>query len=153
EAQRAIDLGHVDEAERLLRRAVQTDPKSIDAHMALASLLAHKKDHAAAAESFANAMRIDRTKKGLALSYAMSCFRAGRYNEAEQSAALAVKNEPSASAYDALACALREQGKTAEALAAADQGLRLAPSNAAVQHTRGSILLAMGRNADALAIF
>ncbi|MBS0384926.1 MAG: tetratricopeptide repeat protein [Proteobacteria bacterium] len=153
EANRALQQGRIDDAERLLRSAVQAEPQSADAHVALAGLLARKEQHAAAAESLANAMRIDRARKGLALSYAISCFRAGRYDEAEKSARFAVQNEPSAAAHDALACALREQGKLPEALAAAEDGLRLASDNNAVQHTRGSILLAMGRPAEALAIF
>jgi predicted Zn-dependent protease len=152
EAQRAIQQGRVDEAERLLRGAVQDDPQSIDAHMALAAVLTRKEDHAGATESFANAMRIDRAREGLALSYAISCFRAGRYSEAEKSASLAVQNEPSAAAYDALACALREQGKSVEALAAADNALRLAPASNAAQNTKASILLATGRHAEALAM-
>lgn len=153
EANRALQQGRIDEAERLLRAALQTDPQSADAHVALAGLLAGKHQHAAAAESFANAMRIDRKIKGLALNYALTCFRAGRYDEAEKSARFAVQNEPSTTAYDALACALREQGKNADALAAAEEAIRLGPGAAAAQHTKGSILLAMGRNAEALAIF
>jgi predicted Zn-dependent protease len=153
EAQRAFQQGRIDEAERLLRAAVQSDPQSVDAHMALAAVLARKEDHAAATESLANAMRIERSHKGLALSYAISCFKAGRYSEAEKSAGLAVKNEPSAAAYDALACALREQGKTAEALDAVEKALRLTPASNMAQHTRASILLAMGRYDEALAMF
>ena len=153
EANRALQLGRVDEAERLLRNAVESNPQSADAHVALANVLARREQHGAATESLANAMRIDRNRRGLALNYAISCFRAGRYDEAEKSARFAVQAEPSSPAYDALACALREQGKTADALAAAEEALRLAPDSNAAQHTKGSILLALGRNAEALAIF
>lgn len=153
EANRALQQGRVADAEKLLRGAVQADPQSLTAHVALATVLARQEQHGAAAESYANAMRIDRNAKGLALNYALSCFRAGRYDEAEKSARFAVQNEPGDQAYDALACALREQGKLPEALAASEDAVRSAPSSAAALHTKGSILLAMGRAADALAIF
>ncbi len=153
EANRALQQGRVDEAERLLRKAVESDPQSADAHVALANVLARREEHSGAAESFANAMRIDRNRRGLALNYAISCFRAARFDEAEKSARFAVQTEPSSAAYDALACALRDQGKAADALAAAEEALRLAPDSNAAQHTRASIFLALGRNAEALAIF
>jgi tetratricopeptide (TPR) repeat protein len=153
EANRAFQQGRVDDAEKLLRRAVQTDPQSVDTHVALAGVLAHKGQHDGATESLANAMRIDRNRKGLPLSYAVSCFRAGRYDEAEKSARFAIQAEPNAAGYDALACALREQGKTTEALAAVEDALRLTPSSNAAQHTKGTILLAMGRDGEALVIF
>ncbi|MBI3439510.1 MAG: tetratricopeptide repeat protein [Proteobacteria bacterium] len=153
EANRALQQGRIDDAERLLRGAVQADPQSLTSHVALATVLASREQHAAAADTYANAMRIDRNAKGLALKYALSCFRAGRYDEAEKSARFAAQSDPSALAHDTLACALREQGKLPDALAASENALRLAPSNNAVQHTKGSILLAMGRSQEALTIF
>jgi tetratricopeptide (TPR) repeat protein len=153
DAQSAIQQGNVGEAERILRAEVQRNPQSADAHIELGRVLTRKADHAGAADCFAQAMRIDRSRIGLALSYAVSCFRAGRYDEAEKSARFALQSEPSAPGYDALACALREQGRTAEALAAVEDAQRLEPHNSGVEHTKGTILLAMGRAADALAIF
>jgi predicted Zn-dependent protease len=153
EAQRAFQEGRVAEAERLLRNAVRADPQSAGAHIALAKLYANKDQHGDAADSFGNAMRLDRNQKGLALAYALSCFRAGRYEESEKSARFALQADPKPGIYDTLACALREQGKTAEALAAVEDALRLAPDHTAAQHTKGTILLAMGRDAEALAIF
>ena len=69
-----------------------------------------------------------------------------------KSARFAVQAEPSAAAYDALACALRDQGKSADALDAAEQALRLAPDSNAAQHTKAQHP-ALGRNAEALAMF
>jgi len=153
EANRALQQGRLEEAEKLLRGAVKADPQSVTPHVALATVLTRRKQHAAAAESYANAMRIDRNRKGLAVAYAVACYHAGRFDEAEKSARFAVQAEPSLAAYDALACALREQGKTADALAAIEGALRLTPASNSAQNTKGSILLAMGRNAEALAIF
>src|SRR5690242_5990517 len=153
DANRALHEGRLEEAEKLLRGAVKADPKSVTPHVALATVLTRRKQHAAAAESYANAMRLDRNRKGLAVAYAVACYHAGRYDEAEKSARFAVEVEPSLAAYDALACALREQGKSADALAAIEGALRLTPASNSAQNTKGSILLAMGRNAEALTIF
>lgn len=153
EAERAFQQGQFQEAERLLRNAVGADPQAIDAHVTLANLLTRTERHAEAAESYGNAMRLDRNYRGLALVYAVSCFRTGRYDEAEKSARFAIQTEPSGAAYDTLACVLREQGKFDDALAAVEEGLRVAPTKSAAQHTKGTILLAMGRNAEALALF
>ncbi len=152
-AESAFLEGRFDEAERLLRSAVQNDPQNADTHVTLANLLTRTERHTEAADSYANAMRVERDYKGLALVYAVSCFRVGRYGEAEKSARLAIQLEPSGAAYDTLACALREQGKFADALAAVDDALRLNPTKNAAQHTKGTILLAMGRTAEALTIF
>src|SRR5262249_11405543 len=62
DANRALNQGRIDDAERLLRSALQRDPQSADAHVALGSLLARKDQHAEATESYANAMRIDRNR-------------------------------------------------------------------------------------------
>jgi len=153
EANRALQQGRIDDAEKLLRGAVQADPQSITSHVALATVLAQREQYGAAADSYANAMRIDRNRNGLALAYAISCFRAERYDEAEKSARFALQAQPSVGAHDTLASVLREQGKLPEALAAAEEALRLAPGNVVALNTKGTILLAMGRAADALAIF
>jgi Tfp pilus assembly protein PilF len=84
EANRALQQGRVDDAEQLLRRALQADPKSLETNVALAAVLTRKEQHGAAADSYATAMRIDRNRNGLALNYATSCFRAGRFDEAEK---------------------------------------------------------------------
>ena len=153
EANRAFQQGRLDEAERLLRSAVAAEPQSIVNHVALATMLSERGQHAAATESYAQAMRIDRNRRGVAAAYAVSCYRAGRFDEAEKSARFAVQVEPGPGPYDTLACALWEQGKLPDALAASEQALAMAPDNVVALNTKGRILLTMGRSAEALAIF
>lgn len=137
-------------AEQLLLSATRTEPDSLRHHIALGHVLVAQEKPAEAAEAYAAAMRIDRDWPGLSTVYARACFRAGRYDEAEKAARHAIAAAPSVSAYTTLAAALREQGKANEALAAADEALRLAPDDAGAIHSRAAALLKAGRAEEAL---
>ena len=140
------------EAEELLRSAARAEPTSLRHQIALGHLLAGGDDHVGATEAYANAMRINPNWPGLIVDYAMACYKSGRYDEAEKAALHWIAAEPSAAAHDTLSCALRAQGKPQEALAAADDALRINPNHAGALHSRAAALLALGRHQDALSI-
>ena len=141
------------DAEKQYRAAVAAAPDALRHHIALGNALAAVQNHAGAADAYANALRIDMNWPGLMQVYALSCYRADRYEEAEKAARRWLKDSPSPEAWDALSCTLRALGKHQEALAAADEALRLNPSSAPAQHSRGAALLQLGRSQEALDIF
>src|SRR5262249_47391598 len=57
---------------------------------------------------------------------------------------------PNAEAYDILSCALRNQERYDEALAASDSALKLDPRNAPAIHNRALVLARVGRTEEAL---
>jgi superkiller protein 3 len=141
------------EALKLMQSAVAAEPDALRHRIALGNILADANDHSAAAAAFADALRIDMQWPGLMHAYGLACYRCGNYGEAEQAARALLKQGPNPQAYDVLSCALRAQGKAQDALAAADEAIKLAPENAAVQHSRGAALLKLGRAQEALEVF
>ncbi|MFT3726604.1 MAG: tetratricopeptide repeat protein [Terricaulis sp.] len=144
--------GKIDQAAQLLKSAVALEPDALRHRIALGHTLTNLEDHAGAAAAFGEAMRINMKWPGLIQAYAMACYNAGNFKEAELAAREMLKADPSPQAYDTLSCALRGQGKAQEALAAADEAARRAPENPAIQHTRAAALLQLGRAQEALDI-
>lgn len=141
------------EAAQHMRGAVRAEPNKLRHHIGLGHILYADRDYAGAMESYAAAVRIDPTWPGLQLALSSAAYNAGRPEEAEQAARQAVNGEPSADAHDALSCALRAQGKGQEALAAAEQALRLDPRSQNALNSKGAALLLLNRGQEALAIF
>lgn len=145
--------GRTDEAAKLMKSATAIEPNSLRHHVALGHIAHKLEDHGTSAAAFGEAMRIDMKWPGLIYAYALSCYRCGNYKESELAAREMLKTDATPEAYDTLSCALRAQGKTEEALTAAEEGATLAPENTAIQHTRGAALLQLGRAQEALDIF
>lgn len=144
--------GRYPEAEQLLRNAARLEPESQRHAIALGHLLVTTGNHKGAAEAYAAAMRLDRDWPGLAGVYALATYRSGNFAEAEKAARYWIEKAPSAEAWDTLSGALREQGKGAEALAAADEALRVDPRNNGAHNSRAAALLKLGRPQDALEV-
>jgi len=142
-----------DEAEQFFRQAAEREPESLRHNIALAHFLVQRGDAAGATTAYANAMRIDRTWPELSENYARAAYRSGRHDEAEKAARYAIELAPSVGAWDTLSCALRAQGKPKDALAAAEEALRLAPQHPGAMHSRGAALLELGKGKEALAVF
>jgi len=138
------------EAEQLLRSAVNDEPKSLRHHIALGHVYVSGGAHGAAADAYGEALRIDPAWPGLRMEFAVAAYRGGRYAEAEKAARQAAQESPNPDAWDTLSCALREQGKFADALKAADQALALRPEHAAARHSRAAAQLGLGKAQDAL---
>jgi tetratricopeptide (TPR) repeat protein len=141
------------ESEELLRSAVADEPQSMRHNIALGHLMMLSNRHQDAAAAYAIAYRVDPQWPGLLANYVTACYGAGRYDEAEKGARLLVTNAPSPVSWDLLSCALRGQGKSQDALDAAQQALALNPNHVGARHSQGAALLALGRVSEALAIF
>jgi predicted Zn-dependent protease len=138
------------EAAEFLRAAVRAEPDSLRHHIFLGHILVADEDHAGASDAYAAAARLNPDWPGLLMSYARAAYRAGRYPEAEAAARQLTETEPNANAWDMLSCALREQGKAKDAIAAAEQAMKLDGRHAGAQHSYAAALLAAGRAQDAL---
>jgi tetratricopeptide (TPR) repeat protein len=141
------------EAELLLRDAARLEPQSLRHQIALGHLLMAANNSVGAVDAYAAAMRIDRNWPGLAAVYARSVYSIGRYDEAEKAARFWIEVAPNAAAWDTLSCALRMLNRDKEALAAAEEALKLSPNDAGATHSRGAALLKLGRAQEALALF
>lgn len=140
-------------AERFLRRAIKAAPNDARHHAALGELLARARHFDHAANSFAEAARLDPKLLRVRLAYGQAAFRAERYGEVEQVARALLKEAASAEAWDMLSCALRELGKHKEAAAAAEEALKIEPGNAPASHSRAAAWTFMGRDKEALDTF
>lgn len=149
---RAMQGRHA-ESEHLMRAAVAEDPKSLRHAIALGHCLIQAGKPSEAADAYAVALKLDPRWDGLLKDYANALYGAGRYAEAEQAARQLIKEAPSPQAWDVLSCALRRQGKAADALQAANEALRTAPEFLGALHSRGAALLQLGQAQDALLIF
>lgn len=145
--------GQHGEAEKLMRAALAADPRSLRHNIALGHILAAAGNLSAATDAYAEALRIDAKWPGLRLVHARMALDAGRIEEAEASARKAAKEGAGPDAWDTLSGALRMQKKGQDALAAADEALKLAPNHASALNSRGASLLMLKREREALAIF
>jgi tetratricopeptide (TPR) repeat protein len=116
-------------------------------------LFTSQRNHRRAAEAYADALNLDERWPGLLHVFALACYRSGRYANVESAARRWIAMAPSADAWDTLSCALRAQGKAAEALSAAETALKLAPDHVQAQHSKGAALLRLGRQEEALVLF
>lgn len=142
-----------DEAVEFLRGAAAAEPASLRHHIALGHVLVAAVRFPEAADAYQVAGRIDPKWPGLLLAYSDAAYRAGRHEEAERAARQLIAETPSAEAWDALSCALRGQGKGGEALAAAEEALKLKPKNLNALNSKGAALLLLRRGEEALQVF
>ena len=147
------EQGRTQEAEGLLRRAIAKAPEVARHHFALGELLRAQGLASLAADSFAQTRRLDPRFPGADRAFARAAIAAGRGAEAERVAVALTLADPSPEAWDILSTALRSQEKLEEALAAADEGLRLDLGSVALIHSRALALAAMGQNEEALRSF
>lgn len=143
----------VAEGERLMRSAVRAEPNSLRHNIALGHILSAAGNPAGAVEAYANAARIDPKWPGIFVALSRANYNAGRGAEAERAARQALEAAPSADAWDALSCALRAQGKSQEALQAAEEAMRLDWQHLNAQNSRGAALLQLNRAQEALDVF
>jgi len=158
EAQHLMALVHLAKNDRssaiqFMRNATRAEPNSLRHHIALGHLLTSVDDHAAAADTYVAALKIDQNWPGLAYVYAVAAYKSGRFAEAESGARAAVQKQPTAAAWDVLSSALRAQNKAQEALAAAEEALKLDREDINAANSRGAALLMLNRAQEALEVF
>lgn len=144
--------GRGNEAEQLMRGAINAEPNSLRHHIALGHILVAQKNDVGAVDAYINAAKIDPNWPGLALVISQAYYRLERFSDAERAARQA-NAKPSAATWEALSKALRAQGKWQDALAAAEEALKLDWQDANAQHAKAAALMGLNRPQDALVIF
>ncbi|MBI1249875.1 MAG: tetratricopeptide repeat protein [Alphaproteobacteria bacterium] len=145
--------GSLGDAEDLIRRSLQGDPRNAAFHHNLALVLYAAGFFERAAESCRTALALRPDFAIAARSLGRALIDCGGAQEAEDIARTQLARSPNAEAFDLLSCALRAQGRSGEALEASDAALALQPHNAGVRHNRGLALSALGRSKAALDTF
>lgn len=144
--------GRGNEAEQLMRGALNTEPNSLRHHIALGHILTAQRNDVGAIQAYESATRLDPKWPGLFVALSQAYYRAERFADAERAARSATAI-PSAAAWVALSNAQRAQGKGQEALAAAEDALKLDWQDPDAQHAKATALMLLNRPQDALSIF
>ncbi len=141
--------GKLDAAEGLYRQVRGADPRNFDA-LQLSALLAEQQGRLPEALTlFQSALRIKPDAPECQLRYAGTLAAAGRHADAEK-VLRGLAQRGSAEAWDQLALVLKMQDRIADAVAAHNQAVALAPQNAAFWCNRGLGLSLAGDYAAAL---
>jgi predicted Zn-dependent protease len=148
-----MQAGQFADAENFLRQAIKAEPNNARVRAALGELYGVAGHPTHALIKFAEAQKLDPALSKIDRVYAIAAIAAKKPAEAEVAARRMLMEGPSIHAYDTLSIALREQGKGKEALAAAEEALKLDATNHAALHSKGAALLKLGRNQEALDIF
>ncbi|GMV42303.1 MAG: hypothetical protein AMXMBFR64_40190 [Myxococcales bacterium] len=129
-----------------LARALQIHPGGVEARQTLAALVADDGDLEGAVRLLEEAVALRQGRDGRAANNLCAMrLRAGRVEGAEAACRQAVAAEPGlAVAWANLGAALDAQGRRADARAAHDRALELAPGDVAVLDRRGAHLVAAG---------
>lgn len=141
-----------DEAVGLMRGALSSEP-SLRHAIGLGHMLLELQRYPEAVEAYTSALAIDPNWPGLNDVLSQALYGCERFNDAEAAARRGVKIAPTAVSWEALSNALRAQGKTQEALKAAEEAVKLGPHDHNAKHAKGAALLLLNRPKEALAMF
>lgn len=144
--------GRPAESVQLLRAAISAEPNALRHHIGLGHVMSEIGDHNGAIEAYTAAARIDQTWPGLLVVLSQAYYITQRFADAERVARQA-NAAPTSSTWEALSNALRAQGKSQEALTAAEEAVKLNRQDPNAQHAKAAALMQLNRPQDALTIF
>lgn len=137
----AIREQRLQEAETLLKTAIEREPYYIPASINLADLYRMLQQESAAGSILKTAMQRVPENADLMMSYALWLVRSGNTNEAVQQLKLATQHSQDPHIFYLYAIALNQVGKTGEAFSVLDKAAALPTYNRNVQLTRFSMAL------------
>ncbi|WP_395648121.1 tetratricopeptide repeat protein [Terricaulis sp.] len=152
-ADRCERAGDILGAEKTLRSAIRATPNEARLHFALGELVQRMGYAGHAADSFAEALRLNPGLSNVRRAFARASLDAGRVETAEAAARRLIADTDSSDAWDILASALRAQDRLDEALAAGEEAMKRAPGQNPPKHNRAVTLTRLGRNEEALTTF
>jgi len=142
--------GRLDEAERLYRQVLQTEPKHAEALHLMGVLAGDRGDYAAAIELIGQAIRINASSHSYHANLGQIYSNLNEPAKAEACYRLAVALKPDSSLYDNLGNALRAQNKFKEARDSYRRALELNPGYASAHRNMGDLLHIQGKYVDAI---
>ncbi len=146
----ALRDGDLERAARAADAALDADPLSFRAHMAVGVVQSRRGEHGAALLSFCQARRLDESNTAALFWIGHVRLALGSYVEAARVMRAVVAREPDrAEAHYELGVALTRAGEEEEALEALERAAELAPDNARVHHERGYLLAGARRATEA----
>lgn len=150
ESDRLARAGDLHGAERTLRDAIAATPDDARLHFALGEFVSRLGYPSHAVDSFRAALRLQPQYPGAKRALARASLEARRGQDAEATAREMIAEAPSSDAWDILSCALRQQDKLEESVAAGDEAVRIDVGSASARHNRAISLNRLGRSEEAL---
>jgi Flp pilus assembly protein TadD len=149
-ARQMLRLGRFEEAEALLRVAVEVCPGSPDAVQLLGLVLSQQGRHTEAVDQMESALAMVDDQPALWVNYGTALLESDQADRAISAFQRALELRPDhAPTMNNLSAAFRKAGRTDEAIVTASDAIKLAPGVAAAWNQLGLALLAGGRSDDA----
>jgi tetratricopeptide (TPR) repeat protein len=153
-AWKQFQAGQLDEAERLFREILETDPNQAEALHHLALIAGRKGRNDVAVDYLTKAVRLSPDSAVAHNNLGNALARQGKSAEAVASYQQAVRLKSDyPEAYGNMGAVLMEQGKLEEAVSSFQRGLALKPNDTAAHRQLGRALLRQGRPAEAASTF
>jgi tetratricopeptide (TPR) repeat protein len=144
------ELGRLDEAERVMRAAVDAVPDSVGARMGLGEILRARGDHLGAIDAFGAVLKANHEFIPALVSGGHTLCALGRGRESEEMLRRALRLKPEhPGALLALAELQRSRGERAAALEVYEKLIVVEPAHVAARVMTGNLLRELGRTADA----
>ncbi len=149
-----VDMNRAREALDLIARALESDPRSVAAHVTLGHAYSRLERRTAAIASFENALALDPNLVGVHVSLAVELHEAARYDAALASFDAAIARNPRlANAHFGRGVTLSELGRYAEALASYHRAIDNHPDYFEAHLNRGVALTQLGDLEQSLAAY
>jgi tetratricopeptide (TPR) repeat protein len=94
QARKLVEAGHTDEAERILRQALESHPADLDARLLLANIYAGSNELSQAEQEFREALRRHPESAAAALALGKFYVSTGSFNQSEQVLAQGLRHHP-----------------------------------------------------------
>jgi Flp pilus assembly protein TadD len=150
-AEASASTGDYEAADKALARAIEIDPKSVAAHLALARSLLNQERLDEALDMATKAQHLDKDSAEAQLVIGKVYFARGQIELSRQAFEKAVALEPkNSAALNALGVTLDTQGNYAEAQVLYKKALTISPSLTAARNNLGLSLALAGHAQDAI---
>jgi len=150
----AAQAGRSRDAAELIRRAIQQNPNSLEAHRDLGNVLSSLGEFEQAIAAYREAIRLRPDHADAHNSLGLSLIETKQFDDAVVSFRQAIQIQPAhSSAYNNLASTLVSLGRLQEAHACCLEAIRLNPNLVEAYGNLGNVLCDLGQEEDALPVY